>query len=171
MALGFAGIFCGPIPHGGGNMLPTPTRYRLAAGAAEGDAPLTAFDAALLAAGLGNVNLIKVSSILPPGARHDESLAFPRGALVPTAYGTLTSSQPGQQIAAAVAIGIGPDGFGVIMEYSGTVGAEEAESAVRQMAVEAMQRRGLPIVEIRSKAIAHTVQKTGCAFAAVALGY
>jgi arginine decarboxylase len=45
------------------------------AGIAEGSTPLNAFDNALLAAGIGNVNLIKVSSILPPGI---ELVALPR---------------------------------------------------------------------------------------------
>jgi pyruvoyl-dependent arginine decarboxylase len=40
----------------------------LVAGKAEGGTPLNAFDNALLDAGIGDVNLIKVSSIIPPGA-------------------------------------------------------------------------------------------------------
>ena len=36
------------------------------AGHAEGGTALNAFDNALLAAGIGNINLIKISSILPP---------------------------------------------------------------------------------------------------------
>ena len=45
------------------------------AGRAEGGTPLNAFDNALLAAGIGNINLIKVSSILPPGV---ELIALPQ---------------------------------------------------------------------------------------------
>src|SRR5206468_7432297 len=37
------------------------------AGNAEGSTPLNAFDNALLAAGIGNINLVRISSILPPG--------------------------------------------------------------------------------------------------------
>ena len=37
---------------------------------AEGRTPLDAFDNALLAAGIGNVNLLKISSIVPP--EHEE---------------------------------------------------------------------------------------------------
>jgi len=71
------------------------------AGNAEGSTPLNAFDNALLAAGIGNINLIKVSSILPPGV---ELVALPRikpGALVPTAYAAMTSEVPGEVVAAA----------------------------------------------------------------------
>ena len=36
------------------------------AGNAEGGTSLNAFDNALLAAGIGNINLVRISSILPP---------------------------------------------------------------------------------------------------------
>src|SRR5262249_3760585 len=39
------------------------------AAAAEGGTPLNAFDNALLAGGIGNVNLVKMSSIMPPAIR------------------------------------------------------------------------------------------------------
>ncbi|NMB16013.1 MAG: pyruvoyl-dependent arginine decarboxylase, partial [Firmicutes bacterium] len=50
-------------------MLPTPEKFTLVAGGSEGPTGLNAFDNALLAAGLGNLNLVRVSSILPPGAQ------------------------------------------------------------------------------------------------------
>lgn len=98
-------------------MLPTPKSYTLVAAAAEGEKELTAFDRALLLAGIGNVNLVRVSSILPPGAEYREKLNIPPGSLVPIAYGSLSSTEPGALIAAAVAVGVGPDAgsFGVIM--------------------------------------------------------
>ncbi|HEY8486155.1 MAG TPA: pyruvoyl-dependent arginine decarboxylase, partial [Limnochordales bacterium] len=80
-------------------MLPVPTKYALAAGAAEGETPLNAFDNALLAAGIGNLNLVRVSSIVPPGARRVDYVDLPPGALAPTAYGAVTSQQPGELIA------------------------------------------------------------------------
>ena len=46
-------------------MLPTPKKFKIVAAAAEGHNNLTAFDNALLAAGIGNVNLVRISSILP----------------------------------------------------------------------------------------------------------
>ncbi|MGB9826656.1 MAG: pyruvoyl-dependent arginine decarboxylase, partial [Desulfofundulus sp.] len=114
-------------------MLPTPTRFTLVAGAGEGLTPLNAFDRALLEAGAGNVNLIRVSSILPPDAQYVEELSLPPGALVPVAYGAITSTTPGDIIAAAVAVGIPEKGFGVIMEYSGHTSRQEAEKIIREM--------------------------------------
>src|SRR5262249_17098555 len=42
------------------------TKAATTSGSAEGTTELNAFDNALLAAGIGNINLVKVSSILPP---------------------------------------------------------------------------------------------------------
>ena len=55
-------------------MLPTPKKFKIVAAAAEGTHKLTAFDNALLDAGIGNVNLVRISSILPPSAQQDQGL-------------------------------------------------------------------------------------------------
>ena len=78
------------------------TKASMTAGTAEGGTPLNAFDNALLAAGIGNVNLIKVSSIVPPEVDIVDLPQIKPGALVPTAYAAMTSETPGQIIAAAV---------------------------------------------------------------------
>src|SRR5690606_6092172 len=154
-------------------MLPMPTKFTLAVGCAEGTTALNAFDNALLAAGLGNLNLVRVSSILPPGAQFVENLHIPPGSLTPTAYGYQTSDQPGQVVAAAVAIAFSKDpaSFGVIMETEGLCSREEAEERVRQMAVDAMAQRGMELGKVWVKGVEHRVERVGCAFAAVALWY
>ena len=78
------------------------TKASVTAGTAEGGTPLNAFDNALLAAGIGNVNLIKVSSIVPPDVDIVDLPEIKPGALVPTAYAAMTSTTPGQIIAAGV---------------------------------------------------------------------
>lgn len=55
-------------------MLPTPTIFKMVAGSSEGTTSLNALDNALIAAGVGNVNLLRVSSILPPRCEHDPDL-------------------------------------------------------------------------------------------------
>ncbi len=87
-------------------MLPLPTAYKVVAGASEGKNELTAFDRALLKAGIGNINLIRVSSILPPKAICKSDMVIPPGSLTPTGYGSIISTKPGQIISAAVAVGI-----------------------------------------------------------------
>lgn len=154
-------------------MLPTPTCYRLCSGSAEGKHELTALDGALLAAGVGDVNLLKVSSILPPRAVLDPDLRLPPGALVPIAYGALCSHIPGARIAAAVGVGIGrPDERGVIIEHALYGTREEAEWIVREMILEAFAKRGEPEPrQILVQGVEHTVQRLGCAFAGLVLWY
>ena len=152
-------------------MLPTPKKYFITAASAEGRSKLTAFDNALLKARIGNVNLIRVSSILPPGTELDEGLQIPPGSLVPTAYGSIVSDVPGETIAAAVAIGLSEDSFGVIMEFSGICSKAEAEEIITGMVREAFETREKPLKEIKVAAVEHTVERIGCAFAAVPMWY
>lgn len=153
-------------------VLETPKNFTLLAGSAEGPTRLNAFDHALLAAGIGNVNLLRVSSILPPHATEVNELKIIPGQLMPTAYGTITSETEGELISAAVAVGVGEwDEYGVIMEFSGRCGKEQAEEQVAEMARTAFLQRGREIKRIIVRASEHRVEKIGCAFAAVALWY
>lgn len=153
-------------------MLPTPTKFALVSGTAEGYTRLNAFDHALLDAGVGNCNLLKVSSILPPGAIHVPEIHIPPGSLVPIAYGAISLDAPGELISAAVAVGISQrDTYGVIMEYSGRTSKEEAEKIIKRMVEEAFKTRRLPLSQCMVRSVEHKVIKTGCAFAAVVLWY
>lgn len=152
-------------------MLPTPKKFKLVAGSGEGGHSLTAFDAALLNAGIGNVNLLRVSSILPPGAIQDQELIIPPGSLVPVAYASITSAEEGEQIAAAVGVGLSGDSFGVIMELSGRCSKQEAENGVARMIEEAFAVRKLTLCGMLVKGVEHRVVKIGAAFAAVPMWY
>ena len=153
-------------------MLPMPTKYKLVAGSSEGSTLLNAFDGALLTAGAGNLNLLRVSSVLPPGAVYDENLVIPPGNLVPTAYGAIDSDVPETIISAAVGVGIPDDGsFGMIMEVSGEFTKEVAEETVRNMLIEAFEMRKKHLADIKVKSAQHKVEKIGCAFAGVLLWY
>jgi len=151
-------------------VLPTPKKYMVTAAGAEGTSKLNAFDNALLQAGIGNINLIRVSSILPPDAEFDADLRFPLGALVPTAYGSITSDIPGELIAAAVGVAVS-ETFGVIMEFAGKCSGQEAHAAVSGMLDEVFATRGLKIVERKIAACEHRVNQVGCCLAAVPLWY
>lgn len=152
-------------------MLPTPKKYFLTSGSAEGNTELTAFDGALLNAGIGNINLIKVSSILPPKAEYSPDLELPFGALVPTAFGTIISEKPGQIISAAVAVGISNDSFGVIMESTDTCPKEELERRIESMVKESFAMRKMELKEFKISAVEHKVKNIGCCVAAVPLWY
>jgi arginine decarboxylase len=147
------------------------TKAAITAGTAEGGTALNAFDNALLAAGIGNVNLIKVSSIVPPEV---DMVALPPirpGALVPTAYAAMTSTTPGQTVAAGVGYALPADRTkaGVIMEFHDATDRRTAEQAIHAMLTEAFRVRGEAIREMRILAVEHRVERAGCALAAVAL--
>ena len=141
------------------------------AGRAEGGTTLNAFDNALLAAGIGNINLIKVSSILPPDVPVIELPKIKPGALIPTAYAAITSETPGERIAAAVGYAVPDDPAknGVIMEFHGHGSRDEAERAIRGMLDEAFRVRGESMKEMKVFAVEHTVERIGCALAAITL--
>lgn len=149
-------------------MYEQPNLVILVQGAAEGDSELTAFDNALRKAGIGDLNLIRVSSIVPPGARLSSLPDIPMGSLTPAAYAKAVSSEPGVTIAAAVAAGITPRG-GVLMEATGTCTAAELEEQISLMVEEAMGARGLEPYDYHVASADHTVQHIGSAIAAAVL--
>lgn len=151
-------------------MLPTPKKYTLVTGAGCGPTRLNAFDRALIAAGIGNLNLIKVSSILPPGTEYVPESNIPPGSLTPIAYGALISDEQDDVIAAAIGVGVGED-YGMIMEYSGKCTQAEADATVRRMVDEAFRDRGLALHTIRSAAVEKRVQDISCVFAGAVLWY
>jgi arginine decarboxylase len=152
-------------------MTKTVTLAAATAGHAEGGTALNAFDNALLAAGIGNINLIKVSSILPPEVPVVDLPKIKPGALVPTAYAAMTSDTPGELVAAAVGYAIPDDPAknGVIMEFHGVATRDTAEEQIRAMLDEAFRVRGEMIAEMRVVAVEHRVERIGCALAAITL--
>jgi len=133
--------------------------------------PLNAFDGALLQAGIGNTNLVKMSSIVPPHCQLISPITLPLGALVPVAYASMTSDEPGQIISAGVALAfpVDEDRNGLIMEYSAKGERREIEEKVRTMATEGMKLRGWEIKDLKSITIEYRVKKIGAVLAAVVL--
>ncbi|MDZ7773843.1 MAG: arginine decarboxylase, pyruvoyl-dependent [Balneolaceae bacterium] len=156
-------------------MVRTPNVFCLVRGASEGHTRLNAFDNALLNAGVGDTNLMRMSSILPPGAtqRDIQQVNLPKGGLIPLAYATIDSTTPGRFISSAVAVGIpeNPEEAGVIMEFEDHSKLDNVESIVRQMVVDAFEFRNRKLREIRSIGIEHQVQTCGSTFAAAVLWY
>jgi len=148
-----------------------PNIYFICAGKSDGESKLTSFDGALLQAGVGNTNLIRLSSILPPNCQQIDSFTVPQGSLLPIAYATLTSDAHGATISSAVAIAIPKDRSiaGVIMEHSGADSRDVIETKVRAMATEAMRMRNIKDFDVKSLGIEAVVNKITSTFAAVAL--
>lgn len=146
--------------------------FTMVAGTGSGAMELNAFDSALQAAGVGNYNLIRVSSILPPQAQEMSDIDVALGSLLPIAYGSIISGDVGREIAAAVAVGIPADrkNVGVIMEYSGSCDQRQAVEKATAMVKEAMDIRKIAIDEIKFTSCGCTADAPfRCAFAGIAL--
>ncbi len=152
-------------------MRKTVTMAAATTGHAEGGTALNAFDNALLAAGIGNINLIKVSSIIPPDVDVIELPKIKPGALIPTAYAAMTSDVPGETIAAAVGYALPDDPAkpGVIMEFHDITDRETAERRIGDMLDEAFRVRGETIREMKIVSVDHCVERVGCTVAAITL--
>jgi len=148
-----------------------PKKFFLVSGKGEGFTPLNAFDNALLNSGIGNTNLIKVSSIIPPGSQLIKPLKVNPGALLPCAYTHITSDIPEEIISACVCVAIPQDVNqpGLIMEFSSAGKKTLAEKIVKEMAYQGMKKRKQKIKKIIVKSCEHKVKKLGCAFAGVVL--
>lgn len=156
-------------------MVKTPDIYCLVKGAAEGRTRLNAFDNALLEAGVGDTNLMRMSSILPPAATevNVKEIVLPKGGLIPLAYATIDSTTPGRIISAAIAVGIPEDDSepGVIMEFEDHAPLATVEAIVRQMVIDGFEYRNRKLKEIKSIGIEHNVEQCAAVFAAAVLWY
>jgi arginine decarboxylase len=93
-------------------MLPIPTKFFVTSGEAVSRvSDLNAFDRALLKAGIGELNLVPVSSILPMGIKQVKPRPLPRGAVTFCVLAQQRGSE-GEMISAGVAYGFRTDGKG-----------------------------------------------------------
>jgi len=122
----------------------TPGKAILLSASATGGTPLNAFDNALLKMGIGNVNLVRLSSVIPAHVEWLERLpeGIPVGMLLPTVYAEATASREGEAAVAALGVGLRADGAGgLIYEYSEAKDPDTAEEVVRAMVEEGFARR------------------------------
>lgn len=132
-------------------MWEVPQEVWLTSGFGEGSTRLNAFDKALFSAGVANLNLVKVTSILPARAKvvdlklGGQQVDIPFGCLVPTVYTSIASETPGQRIACGLVIAVpeDQDRNGVIFEVSLLGDAQEAARILDGMAEEACRLRGM----------------------------
>lgn len=146
--------------------------FTLVNGYGNGKTALNAFDNALQNSGVGEYNLIRVSSILPPLCKRTHKIEVPLGSLLPIAYSSICSDVCGEMITAAIGVGIPIDSnsIGVIMEHSIVGNPNEAERIVKQMVENAMANRRIAIKTILVQSCGTTVNiDFSSAFAAVAL--
>ena len=121
---------------------------------------LLSFDTALYSAGIGNYNIVRVSSILPPKAVEKKSIEVLKGSVLYVAYATATIYGAGR-IASAISVGIpkNPLEIGVIMEHSASNDKKTVIECSREMVRNAMEYRGIAIDDILSVGVEVTQEE------------
>ncbi|MBR0270392.1 MAG: arginine decarboxylase, pyruvoyl-dependent [Methanobrevibacter sp.] len=142
-------------------------KIAIVSGKDEGPTKLNAFDNALSDAGIGDVNLIKVSSMLAGNAEIEELPELEAGSMVNCVLSEITSDHPGDVITAVVAVAIG-DELGCVVETTGINKnkndlIDEAEFMVTYM----MEKRDVEINELIVEVATTTVDKIASVVASV----
>ncbi|MHA1590100.1 MAG: pyruvoyl-dependent arginine decarboxylase [Candidatus Njordarchaeales archaeon] len=145
-------------------LITIPRKIYLAAVSAEGETDLNAFDACLVKAGLPQVSLIKVTSILPPNIQIVTSPPLlPLGCNVPSIYAYTVSEKSGEIIAGALAIGWTGKGPTLVAELAERgLTKEEAEKEAYKRLIGMAKIRGLNLTNYKIISVEHEVKKCGC---------
>ncbi|MCD6491470.1 MAG: pyruvoyl-dependent arginine decarboxylase [Candidatus Njordarchaeia archaeon] len=145
-------------------LITVPKKVVVKAVSAEGITELNAFDNCLIQAGLGNISLVKITSLLPSDIEIlDEAPQLPNGANVPAIYAYKISSLNGQKIAAALALGWTNGGPTLVAEYADEeIDSEYAEKEVLRMLRKMAEARNLELTRYEVVSVDHVVKSTGC---------
>lgn len=142
-------------------------KIAIVSGASEGPSKLNAFDNALYEAEIGDVNLIKVSSMLESNTEVEELPKLKAGAMVNCVLSEVTSDIKGEKITACVAVAIG-DELGCVVENSGiNKDSEEIKEEAVEMVRYMMDKRNVKINELIIEEAHHTVENIASAIASV----
>ena len=142
-------------------------KIAIVTGKDEGPTKLNAFDNALSDAGIGDVNLIKVSSMLAGNAEICELPPLKAGSMVNCVLSSLISDKKGDELIACVAVAIGEE-LGCVVEANGTnQNPEDIKNEAIEMVKYMMDKRNVKIKELIVEEAHHTVKEIGSAIAAV----
>ena len=142
-------------------------RIAIVSGNSEGPTELNAFDNALYEAEIGDVNLIKVSSMLEANTKVEKLPKLKAGSMVNCVLSSLTSNKKGDKLVACVAVAIG-DELGCVVEATGiNQNPEEVKDEAIDMVRYMMDKRNVEIKELIVEEANHTVEEIGSAIAAV----
>ena len=120
-----------------------------------GRTPLSAFDHALLQVGVGNFNLIPLSSVIPPGStvtRGGEPVAGGHGDRLYCVEAVAHADQPGQRVAAGLGWTIHPTIGGLFVEHRGE-SAAEVEEQIRLSLEDLAANRGVDFGPVSSAVV------------------
>ncbi|MEW5759781.1 MAG: pyruvoyl-dependent arginine decarboxylase [Candidatus Thermoplasmatota archaeon] len=131
---------------------PLPTKFFVTSGKAVSKvSDLNAFDMALLDAGIGEQNLVSVSSILPRGIKQVEPMKLPTGAIT---YCVLAQQRgnEGEMISAGIVYGFRADKKGGYVAEGHIHGDRKALKEILQWKIEEMVKlRQAELKEIKYK--------------------
>lgn len=142
-------------------------KIAIVSGNSEGPTELNAFDNALYEAEIGDVNLIKVSSMLEANTKVEKLPKLKAGSMVNCVLSSLTSNEKGDELTACVAVAIG-DELGCVVETNGiNQNPEDIKDEAIDMVKYMMKKRNVAIKELIVEEAHHTVKEIGSAIAAV----
>lgn len=142
-------------------------KVSLTKGASEGPTKLNAFDNALLEAKIGNVNLIPVSSMLPPNTQVIEMPELEPGEMTNCVLSHIYSDNPGDEITAIIAFCQAKE-MGCVVEAKGINRSQkELKDEAKFMAHYMMEKRGLEIIDYKEIIQTHTVVEKASVVAAL----
>ena len=142
-------------------------RIAIVSGSSEGPTELNAFDNALYEAEIGDVNLIKVSSMLEANTKVEKLPKLKAGAMVNCVLSSLTSDNEDDELIACIAVAIGEE-LGCVVEANGTnQNPEDIKNEAIEMVKYMMDKRNVKIKELIVEEAHHTVKGIGSAIAAV----
>ena len=128
---------------------------------------MNAFDNALYEAEIGDVNLIKVSSMLEANTQVEKLPKLKAGSMVNCVLSSLTSNKKGDKLVACVAVAIGEE-LGCVVEANGVnQNPEDVKNEAIDMVKYMMNKRNVKIKELIVEEANHTVEEIGSAIAAV----
>ena len=142
-------------------------KIAIVSGKDEGPSKLNAFDNALSKAGIGDVNLIKVSSMLEKNTTIEPLPKLKAGSMVNCVLAEITSDTPGDEITAVVAIAIG-EKLGCVVETSDcNKKPQDVIDEAKEMLYYMMNKRGEEIKEMKIEYATTTVKNIASVIASV----
>lgn len=142
-------------------------KIAIVSGKDEGPTKLNAFDNALSDAGIGDVNLIKVSSMLAGNAEIVELPKLKPGAMVNCVLSEITSDTPGEEITAVVAVAIGEKLGCVVETTTRDKNPDDIIGEAKNMVEYMMEKRGEEIKDLIVESSTTVVEEIGSAVASV----
>jgi arginine decarboxylase len=131
-------------------LVPVPTRFFVTSGkGVNKTSELNAFDLALLQAGIGDQNLVSVSSVLPIGIRKVSAVPIARGAITHAVLARYSGGE-GEVISAGIAYGFRTDGQGGYVAEAHLHGTQKSlKEFLRWRMEEIAHYRGIKIRRIQ----------------------